>query len=210
MNGISILLRAISVLAMCVSCAASGPPETKASSPPESPQPPGHVFRSAIAVRDESTTAFFGWLAPSKRPPSTLAITFYDGTGAVLETLSNLGVQVSKSGLVYAGPSTPLPKIRQQNIKNSVSAKVTIGSDVEPIYLGQAEGMISRFREGYREPQVASVDGGGCPHCLAYFLCCCMERLYGLPVIQDALGCSRFGKCQYPCGEIKDLAPVPR
>jgi hypothetical protein len=210
MHRVSIVLRALSLFAMCISCAASGAPEARPSSPPEPIRPAGRLFKSAIAVRDESTTAFFGWLATGERPPSTLAITFRDGAGAVYETLSNLDVQVSSSGLVYAAPRAPLPGIRQERIKNSVSAELIIGSDVEPLSLGQAEGTISRFREGYRESQVAGVDGGGCPHCLAYFLCCCMETTYGVIVDRKALGCSRFAKCQYPCTVIKDLVPVPR
>jgi hypothetical protein len=209
MNRISILLRAISLIALCMSCG-SRTPEKGPSSPPEPSEPAGRVFKSAVAVRDESTTAVFGTLAAGARPPSTLAITFYDGTGAALDTLSNLDVQVSKSGLVYAAPRTAVSKTQQQNINNSVSARMMIGHDVQPVYLGQAEGTISRFREGYREPLEMAVDGGGCPHCLSYFLCCCMEKLYGVTVVRDALGCARFSSCQLPCEEITKLVPVPR
>lgn len=207
MHRISILLRAISLTAICMSCAASGPPEARSSSALEPPQPAGRVFKSAIAVRDESTTAFFGWLAAGKRAPSTVAITFHDGAGAVQETLSNLDVQVSSSGLVYAAPRAPLPGDRQQHIQNSVSAKLMIGSDVQPIDLGQAEGTISLFREGYRGAQLGG-GYGGCPHCLAYFLCCCMERIYGVTVDREGLRCSRFD-CKISCQSIGQLQPVP-
>jgi hypothetical protein len=151
---------------------------------------------------------FFGRLAPGKRAPSTLSLAFHDGAGAVLETLPKLDVQASSTGFVYAAPSTALSKTQQQNIQHAVSAKAMTGSDGEPVYLGQAEGTISQFREGYREPQVLGVDGGGCPHCLTYFLCCCMEQTYGMIVNREMLGCSKI-KCQYPCEKIKTLEPVP-
>jgi hypothetical protein len=210
MSQISILCRSIPLIVVCLSCAGSAAPEAKTSAPPASPPPAGRVFQSAIAVRDESVTAFLGRLAPGKHAPSTVSITFYDGAGSELETLSNLDVQGSSSGLVYAAPNMELPKIRQQNIQKAVSAKVKTETEVEPVYLGQAEGTISRFREGYREPQVSSVDGGGCPHCLAYFLCCCMEKTYGLRVNREALGCSRFAACKRPCEEIENFVPTPR
>jgi hypothetical protein len=209
MSQISSLCRSIPLIAIVASCAGSAP-EPKTSAPPESSPPAGGVFRSAIAVRDESVTAFFGRLAPGKRaPPSTLSIAFYDSAEVEVERLSNLEVQVSSSGLVYAAPSKALPTKRQQNIQKAAGAKVDAGSVLVPIYLGQAVGSISRFRDGYWDPKVASVHGGGCPDCLQYFLCCCMEKRYGFTVDREALGCSSFGACSRPCEEFSKLEPTP-
>src|SRR5690349_24801661 len=100
MSQISILYRSIPLIVMGAACAGSA----MTSAPPESSPPTGRVFHSAIAVRDESATAFFGQLAPGATPPSNLSIRFYDSGGAETATLSNLDVQVFRPGLVYAAP----------------------------------------------------------------------------------------------------------
>jgi hypothetical protein len=168
------------------------------------------VFDSAIAVRDELATAFFGRLASGAPPPSSLSIRFYDSGGAETATLSNLDVQVSSSGLVFAAPSTALPKNRQQNIQRAVAAKVMTKSDVQKVYIGQAQGAISVFRgPDYRGSLTQSVDGGGCPHCLAYFICYCMQKTYQMSVNRDAFECSSVPDYQLPCEKIETLVPVP-
>src|ERR1043165_6803106 len=102
MNQISILCRSIPLVAIFASCSRPATPEPKTSAGQESSQPASRVFQSAIAVRDESVTAFFGHLGRAKPAPPTLSIAFYDGAGAVLETVSNLDVQATSAGFVYA------------------------------------------------------------------------------------------------------------
>jgi hypothetical protein len=190
MTRISILLPAISLALACVSCSASVThPKAKSSSRQAPPQPVQPMFHKAIVVRDEITTAFFGSLNPGESPPSTLAITFYDGGGAPLETLTDLVVQVSESGFVYAAPPLGVTRTRtSDNIKNAASASVMVQFMVQPVDLGQAVDTIAGFTSSYMPPPPPEGGYGGCPHCLTYFLCHCL-RIRGKHLIEDVARC---------------------
>jgi hypothetical protein len=207
MNRLSILLPALSMVTVCVSCGEMAPSEARIS--PVNPVPgpvPGPVFESAIVARDESTTVLFGWLAPRMGLPAALTTTFYASDDTLLETVSLVPVQ-ARSGLVYAAPAAPLLGIAQQNVKDAVRAQVGSGMGAQSIYLGQAEGTISAFRSGYR-----GLEGGGysgCPHCLAYFLCHCLEELEGVTLIRALALCPVLDKSSNECEQVRELEPLP-
>jgi hypothetical protein len=166
------------------------------------------VFESAIAVRDEATTAFFGRLAEGRPLPADLQNAFYDEDGDLLGLVPAAAVQGPSSGLVYATPTAPLSQTQQNKAIAASHAAVIVGDNAQPTYLGQAEGTISEFKEGYWKPEF----GGrpGCPHCLAYFLCVCLPQLEGVTLDYPPPEiCRRFDDVEGPCTPVVKLRPVP-
>lgn len=215
MRGISICLRAVWLVMVCVSCQSVAMPQAEETETASSPLilPAARVFASAIAVRDQGTTALIGRLAIGQPLPTELKIALYDDGGALLEVIPTAPVRGASSGLVYAAPATPLTNAQQATAIAASSAKVIVGPVIQPviqpIYLGQAEGTISVFNEGYWAP---ALDGyGGCPHCLEYYLCHCLPEVEGVTVSEPPLVCILLdvvydgARCTPPA----ELEPVP-
>jgi hypothetical protein len=211
-TGLSIFWRAVLLVMVCVSCQGAAAPqeEVTTSSSQLVIKPAERVFLSAIAVRDQGTAALIGRLAKGQLLPAQLKIAFHDDSGALLDTISVVTVQGAGSGLVYAAPAAPLTDAQQAAAIAASSARVIVGSVTQSVYLGQAEGTISMFNEGYWPP---AADGyGGCPHCLQYFLCHCLPELEGVTLSQPPLVCLLLDllfdedpNCETP----EELEPVP-
>ena len=208
MNGISMFLRVFSLVMACVSCAtAVDPPEATTSARLAPPVPIKPWFQSAIATRDEGTSLFFGRLGAGKDVPSGLTIRYLDSAGKVLESVASVVVQGDTSGIVYAAPKTVLSGTAQDNLKNAVSAQVVIGLEVQSIDLGQAQGTISSFTPGYYGPEYGVYSG--CPDCLAYFLCHCLEDTDGVTLDQALSVCPVSNTWGRPCRSVDQIEPFP-
>jgi len=123
-------------------------------------------------------------------PPSMLMIKFYDGEGHVVAKHKAFE-QVPGSGLVYAPQALRARATRDQINYNAARAEATTGSGVYRIDRREAAGVISAYP---LDSSGATIDP--CPDCVIYFLCNCLNKLYG---VDPSVQCPTHYEHEYEC-----------